>query len=187
MNVIKTDVLDVYILEPKVFGDNRGWFMESWSKRKMEEAGLFYDFVQDNQSFSSVKGTIRGIHFQKGEHCQAKLVRCAKGSVIDVAVDLRKGSPTYKKWAAVELSAENKRQLLIPRGFGHGFVTLTDEVEFLYKADNYYCYESEGSVRWNDPEIGVDWGIDNPIVSEKDAKAPLFNEDENEYFVYEVK
>lgn len=187
MNVIKTDILDVYILEPKVFGDKRGWFMESWSKKKMEEAGLFYDFVQDNQSFSSVKGTIRGIHFQKGEHCQAKLVRCAKGSVLDVAVDLRKGSPTYKKWVAVELSAENKRQLLIPRGFGHGFVTLTDEVEFLYKADNYYCYESEGSVRWNDPEIGVDWGIDNPIVSDKDAVAPLFDDDKNEYFVYEVK
>lgn len=186
MNVVKTKLLDVYILEPKVFGDNRGWFMESWSKRKMEEAGLFYDFVQDNQSFSSVKGTIRGIHFQKGEHCQAKLVRCAKGAVIDVAVDLRKGSPTYKNWVAVELSAENRRQLLIPRGFGHGFVTLTDEVEFLYKADNYYCLESEGSIRWNDPIIAVDWGIDNPIVSEKDDNAPLFNE-QNPYFNYEVK
>jgi len=187
MNIIKTDIKDVYIIEPKVFGDKRGWFMESWSKRKMEEAGLFYDFVQDNQSFSSVKGTIRGIHFQKGKHCQAKIVRCSKGSVLDVAVDLRKGSPSYKKWVAVELSAENKRQLLIPRGFGHGFVTLTDEVEFLYKADNYYCPESEGSIRWNDPEIGVEWGVENPIVSEKDANAPLFNDKENKYFTYEEK
>lgn len=186
MNVVETKLKDVFIIEPIVFGDNRGWFMESWSKKKMEEVGLFYDFVQDNQSFSSVKGTVRGIHFQKGEHCQAKLVRCAKGSVLDVAVDLRKGSPTYKQWVAVELSAENKRQLLIPRGFGHGFVTLTDEVEFLYKADNYYCFESEGSVRWDDPAIGVNWGIENPIVSEKDAMAPLFD-DENEYFEYEVR
>jgi len=184
MKIIKTDIKDVYILEPKVFGDKRGWFMESWSKRKMEEAGLFYDFVQDNQSFSSIKGTIRGIHFQKGNYCQAKIVRCAKGSVLDVAVDLRKGSPSYKKWVAVELSAENKKQLLIPRGFGHGFVTLTDEVEFLYKADNYYCPESEGSIRWNDPEIGVEWGVEKPVISEKDANAPLFNDKENEYFIY---
>lgn len=187
MKIIKTDVLDVYIIEPQVFGDKRGWFMESWSKKKMEEQGLFYDFVQDNQSFSSVKGTIRGLHFQNGEHCQAKLVRCSKGSVIDVAVDIRKGSPTYKKWVAVELSEENKRQLLIPRGFAHGFLTLTDEVEFLYKADNSYCLESEGSIRWNDSEIGIDWGIENPIVSEKDSIAPLFDDINNEYFVYEVK
>lgn len=184
MNVIKTDVLDVYILEPKVFGDKRGWFMESWSKKKMEEAGLFYDFVQDNQSYSSVKGTIRGLHFQKGEWCQAKLVRCAKGSVIDVAVDLRKGSPTYKKWVAVELSEQNKRQLMIPRGFAHGFVTLTDEVEFLYKADNLYNFESEGSIRWNDPEIDVKWSVENPIVSDKDVVAPLFDDGKYEYFEY---
>ncbi len=187
MNVIETDVLDVYIIEPKVFGDKRGYFFESWSKKKMEDAGLFYDFVQDNQSYSSVKGTIRGLHFQNGEHCQAKLVRCAKGAVLDVAVDIRKGSPTYKKWVAVELSAENKRQLLIPRGFAHGFVTLTDEVEFLYKADNLYNFESEGSIRWDDPEIGVDWGIKNPIVSDKDAQAPLFDDKNFEYFTYEVK
>ena len=186
MNVIKTDVLDVYIIEPKVFGDKRGYFFESWSKKKMEDAGLFYDFVQDNESYSTVKGTIRGLHFQNGEHSQAKLVRCVKGAVLDVAVDLRKGSPTYKKWVAVELSAENKRQLLIPRGFAHGFVTLTDEVEFLYKADNFYNFESEGSIRWNDPEIGVEWGIENPIVSEKDEKAPFFDDTKFVYFTYEV-
>ena len=187
MNVIKTDVLDVYIIEPKVFGDKRGYFFESWSKKKMEDAGLFYDFVQDNQSYSSIKGTIRGLHFQNGEHSQAKLVRCAKGAVLDVAVDLRKGSPTYKKWVAVELSADNKRQLMIPRGFAHGFVTLTDEVEFLYKADNLYRFESEGSIRWTDPKIGVEWGVEDPIVSDKDANAPLFDDEKFEYFTYGVK
>lgn len=181
MNVIKTDVLDVYILEPKVFGDNRGWFMESWSKKKMEDAGLFYDFIQDNHSYSAQKGVLRGLHFQKGEDAQAKLVRCAKGAVLDVAVDMREGSPTYKKWVAVELSAENKRQLLIPRGFLHGFVTLTDEVEFLYKADNLYAPAADRGIRWNDPEIGVDWGIENPILSEKDANSPFLAESDIDF------
>lgn len=142
----------------------------------MEEAGLFYNFVQDNHSLSTVKGTLRGIHFQKGNKAQAKLVRCVRGAVLDVAVDLRHDSPTYKQWVSVELSAENKKQLMIPRGFGHGFVTLTDEVEFLYKADNYYAPEADGGIRWNDPEIGVDWGIDNPILSEKDKKNPFLKE-----------
>lgn len=173
MNFIKTEIEGVIIVEPAVFGDHRGFFMESYSKKVFEEAGFLYDFVQDNHSSSSVKGTLRGIHFQRGEKAQAKLVRCAKGAVMDVAVDLRPDSPTFKKWVAVELSAENKRQLLIPRGFGHGFVTLTDDVEFLYKADNYYAPEADGGIRWNDPEIGVDWGIENPILSQKDANAPL--------------
>ena len=186
MNVIKTDVLDVFILEPQVFGDNRGWFMESWSQQKMEEAGLFYNFVQDNHSFSANKGTLRGLHFQKGEAAQAKLVRCGRGAVLDVAVDMREGSPTYKKWVAVELSAENKRQLLIPRGFLHGFVTLTDDVEFLYKADGYYNHEADRNVRWNDPELNVDWGIENPILSDKDQKAP-FLKDSDIDFVYKAK
>lgn len=176
MNVLKTEVLDVVILEPQCFGDHRGWFMESWSKQKMEAAGLFYDFVQDNHSFSAVKGTLRGLHIQYGEDSQAKLVRCARGAVLDVAVDLRKGSPTYKKWVAVELSAENKRQLLIPRGFAHGFLTLTDDVEFLYKADNYYNPSADRNIIWNDAEINIDWGIETPILSEKDAKAPTLNE-----------
>lgn len=176
MKFIKTEIEGVVIVEPAVFGDHRGFFMESWSKRAMEEAGLHYDFVQDNHSSSTVKGTLRGIHFQKGEKAQAKLVRCVRGAVLDVAVDLRPGSPTYKKWVAVELSEENKRQLLIPRGFGHGFVTLTDEVEFLYKADNYYAPEAEGGIRWNDPEIGVQWGVENPILSQKDAVAPWFKD-----------
>lgn len=174
MNIIKTDVLDVYILEPKVFGDNRGWFMESWNKQTLEKAGLFYEFVQDNQSFSAHRGTLRGLHFQKGKYSQAKLVRCAHGTVLDVAVDLRQGSPTYKKWTSVELSAENKRQLLIPRGFAHAFLTLTDDVEFLYKADNYYAPESEQNIIWNDPEIGIAWEIETPVLSARDQNAPRF-------------
>lgn len=183
MNVIQTDVLDVYIIEPKVFGDHRGWFMESWSKRTMEAAGLFYDFVQDNHSYSAKKGTLRGLHFQKGDAAQAKLVRCVRGSVLDVAVDLRKGSPTFLKWAAVELSAENKRQLLIPRGFAHGFLTLTDDVEFLYRADSPYAPETERSIIWNDPDIGIDWRMESPILSEKDKIAPRFRECDAD-FVY---
>jgi len=172
MTVIKTAIADVYIVEPSVFEDSRGFFMESWSERAFEEAGFFYNFVQDNHSASTAKGTLRGIHFQRGEKAQAKLVRCIKGSVLDIVVDLRSGSSTYKKWISVELSAENKRQLLIPRGFGHGFVTLTDHTEFLYKADNYYAPEAEGGIRWNDPELGIDWGIDEPVLSQKDRGLP---------------
>lgn len=176
MKFTKTKLEGVVIIEPDVFGDHRGFFMESWSEKKMEEAGLHYNFVQDNHSMSSVKGTLRGIHFQKGDKAQAKLVRCVKGAVLDVAVDLRHDSPTYKQWVAVELTADNKKQLLIPRGFGHGFVTLTDEVEFLYKADNYYAPEADGGIRWNDPEIGVDWGVENPILSAKDEKNPFLKD-----------
>lgn len=176
MDLLRTKLEGVYILIPKVFGDHRGFFMESWSRRTMEEAGLFYDFVQDNHSLSTVKGTLRGIHFQKGDKAQAKLVRCVRGAVLDVAVDLRHDSPTYKQWVGVELSEENKKQLLIPRGFGHGFVTLTDHVEFLYKADNYYAPEADGGIRWNDPDIGVDWGISEPILSEKDTKNPFLKD-----------
>ena len=176
MNFIKTEIEGVVIVEPKVFGDNRGFFMESWSKREFEAAGLYYDFVQDNHSSSNVKGTLRGIHFQRGEMSQAKLVRCVRGSVLDVAVDLRPESPTYKKWVAVELSEENKRMVVIPRRFGHGFVTLTDDVEFLYKADNPYAPDYDGGIRWNDPEIGIDWGIDDPILSEKDETSPFLKD-----------
>lgn len=181
MKITKTKLDGVVIIDPDVFGDNRGFFMESWNKKKMEEAGLYYDFVQDNHSKSTVKGTLRGIHFQKGDKAQAKLVRCVKGAVLDVAVDLRKNSPTFKQWVGVELSAENKKQLLIPRGFGHGFVTLTDDVEFLYKADNYYAPEADAGIRWNDPDIGVEWGVESPILSEKDKKNP-FLKDSKELF-----
>jgi len=176
MNFIPTRLDGVYIVEPRVFGDHRGFFMESWSKRAFEEAGFFYDFVQDNHSYSSVKGTLRGIHFQRGEYSQAKLVRCVRGAVLDVAVDLRPESPTYGQWTAVELSAENKRQFLIPRRFGHGFVTLTDEVEFLYKADNFYAPAFDGGIRWNDAALGIDWGVEAPVLSEKDSALPLWKD-----------
>ena len=177
--IVDTKLPEVKTLEPDVFGDHRGWFMESWSKSKFEEMGIHLDFVQDNQSFTAKKGTLRGLHFQNGEWSQAKLVRVVAGAV----VDLRKGSPTYLQWVGVELSAENKRQLLIPRGFAHGFVTLTDNVEFVYKVDNDYNKESDRSVRFDDPSIGVEWGIADPILSEKDLKAPLLK-DSDCSFVY---
>ncbi len=181
MEFVKTALDGVYIVEPKVFGDRRGYFLETWSKRVFEEAGLNYEFVQDNFSSSTVKGTLRGIHFQRGDTAQAKLVRCTKGAVMDVAVDLRPNSATYKKWVAVELSAENNRQLLIPRGFGHGFVTLTDEVEFSYKADNFYNPSSEGGIRWNDPELGVNWGVTEPILSARDQSLPFFKDAKTDF------
>lgn len=181
MKVVSTDIEDLFIIEPQVFGDSRGWFMESWSQKKMEEAGLFYNFVQDNHSFSALKGTLRGLHFQKGSSSQAKLVRCVKGAVLDVAVDLRKNSKTYKKWVGCILSEENKKQFLIPRGFAHGFLTLTDNVEFVYKADNYYDPQADRNIIWNDEEINIDWGIENPILSEKDKKAPKLSESDVDF------
>ena len=176
MKIIKTELSDVLILEPKIFGDNRGWFMESWSDAKFAAAGLKYEFVQDNHSYSAQKGVIRGIHFQNGQAAQTKLVRCASGAVLDVAIDLRKGSPTYKKWVAVELSAENKKQLLIPKGFGHGFLTLTDDVAFLYKIDSPYNSNEDRSIRYNDPEIAINWGVTTPIISDKDENAPFLKD-----------
>ena len=181
MKVIETEIKDLYMIEPQVFGDNRGWFMESWSQKKMEEAGLFYNFVQDSHSFSEKKGTLRGLHFQKGSSSQAKLVRCVRGAVFDVAVDLRKNSKTYKKWVGCVLSEENKKQFLIPRGFAHGFLTLTDNVEFVYKADNYYDPQADRNIIWNDEEINIDWGIENPILSEKDKKAPKLSESDVDF------
>jgi dTDP-4-dehydrorhamnose 3,5-epimerase len=184
MKVITTNLKDVFILEPEVHGDHRGWFIESWAERTMKENGLNYNFVQDNHSFSAAKGTLRGLHCQNGEAAQAKLVRCTKGAIMDFVVDVRKGSPTYMKWISVELSAENHKQLLVPRGFLHGFMTLTEDVEFLYKVDNYYNKEADRSICWNDPELGVQWGIENPIVSEKDATAPLYRDSDID-FVYQ--
>ena len=181
MKVVSTEIEDLFIIEPQVFGDSRGWFMESWSQKKMEEVGLFYNFVQDNHSFSAIKGTLRGLHFQKGSSSQAKLVRCVKGAVLDVAVDLRKNSKTYKKWVGCILSEENKKQFLIPRGFAHGFLTLTDNVEFVYKADNYYDPQADRNIIWNDEEINIDWGIENPILSEKDKKAPKLSESDVDF------
>lgn len=186
MNIIKTDLLGVYIFEPKVFGDNRGWFIESWSEKTMDEAGFHYNYVQDNHSFSAEKGTLRGLHCQKGDSAQAKLVRCTRGAIMDIVVDVRKGSPTYKQWITVELSESNFRQLLIPRGFLHGFLTLTDDVEFVYKVDNYYDKENDRTVRWNDPEFGIHWGIENPILSERDANAPLYCDSDIDFLYYSI-
>ena len=185
MKATETNLQGVYILEPQVFGDARGWFMESWSQRKMEEAGIRAEFLQDNQSFSAQKGTLRGLHYQLNPMCQAKLLRCTRGKIFDVAVDIRKGSPTYAQWTGVELSAENKKQLFIPRGFAHGFITLTDDVEVQYKADNYYAPDCDGNIRWDDPEIGIEWPIAPVILSEKDKNAPLLKERTNLNFVYE--
>ena len=176
MKLVNTELPEIYIIEPTIFSDERGWFYESWSERKFLDKNLHYNFLQDNHSYSSSKGVLRGIHFQSGEAAQAKLVRCARGAVLDVVVDLRKDSPTYKKWISVELSAENKRQLIIPRGFGHGFVTLTDEVEFLYKADNLYNPTLDRNIIWNDRDLNISWGIDAPILSDKDSKAPTLKD-----------
>ena len=173
MKLTKTSLKDVYIIEPKVFGDNRGWFMESYSQAKFAELGLECNFVQDNHSFSAEQGTLRGLHFQLNPKCQAKLVRCTKGAILDVAVDLRKNSPQYKKWVAIELSAENKKQLFIPRGFAHGFVTLTADVEVQYKTDEYYSPEHDGGIRYNDPEIGVS-GVMATLSYHKKTKPPHF-------------
>ena len=177
MNFIKTDIDGVYIIEPKIWPDARGYFFESYNKKIFDEAGLIYDFVQENQSKSSY-GTIRGLHFQKGEFSQAKLVRAIEGTVLDVAVDLRAGSKTFGKHVAVELSAENNRQLMIPRGFAHGFSVLSETAVFTYKCDNVYNKASEGGLMWNDKDIGIDWKIpaDKVILSDKDRKHPSLKE-----------
>lgn len=174
INVIKTNIEGVVIIEPRVFGDERGYFMETWSQRDFDQQVRPIKFVQDNESKSSY-GVLRGLHFQKGDHSQSKLVRVLKGRVLDVAVDIRKGSPTFGKHVKVELTGENHRQLFIPRGFAHGFVVLSDEALFQYKCDNLYAPESEGAIAWNDPALGIDWQIppSDVILSDKDKHHPL--------------
>jgi len=169
----KTSIEGVYVIEPKVFGDNRGYFMETYNKSDFEKAGLEYNFVQDNQS-KSKKGVLRGLHFQT-KHLQAKLVRVVSGEVFDVAVDLRKGSKTYGKWTGVILSEENKKMFMIPRGFAHGFVVLSETAEFTYKCDEFYHPEDEGGIMWNDPEINIKWPFEGEVLlSEKDQhRLPL--------------
>lgn len=190
MKKIETKIEGVYIIESDFYGDNRGWFMETYNEEKFKQLGIDTVFVQDNMSFSAQKGTLRGLHYQKTPHCQAKLVRCTKGTVIDVAVDIRKGSPTYGQWVSCELSAENKRMFYIPRGMAHGFLTITDDVEFQYKCDNLYCKEAEGGIKYDDPTINVDWGSllngIEPLLSEKDKIAPRLQEC-NANFVYGEK
>jgi dTDP-4-dehydrorhamnose 3,5-epimerase len=176
MKITTTAIEGVVILEPKVFGDERGYFFESFSQREFEEKVCKTTFVQDNES-SSRYGVLRGLHFQKPPHAQAKLVRVVKGKVLDIAVDIRKGSPTFGHHVSIELSGENKRQLFIPRGFAHGFAVLSDEVVFQYKCDNYYVPHSEGGILWNDPALGIDWKLpeEDVILSEKDKKNVLLN------------
>ena len=189
MEVIKTEIDGVVIIEPRIFKDDRGYFYESFSQREFEEKVCRTTFVQDNQSKSSY-GVLRGLHFQKPPYSQSKLVRCIKGAVLDVAVDIRKGSPTFGKYVAVELTEDNHRQFFVPRGFAHGFAVLSEEAIFQYKCDNFYNKESEGSVAWNDPQLAIDWQIpaDKVILSEKDKLSKeladadyLFDYNENLY------
>ncbi|MFA5651915.1 MAG: dTDP-4-dehydrorhamnose 3,5-epimerase [Candidatus Paceibacterota bacterium] len=178
MKAIKTKIKDVLILEPDVFSDNRGWFFESYNKEKLDSLGINIDFIQDNHSYCVKKGTVRGLHVQNFPYTQSKLVRCTRGSILDVVVDLRKDSPTYKSWISVELSAKNKKQIFIPRGLAHGFLSLTANAECQYKVDNYYNKKSERGIRFDDPDIGVDWNYNNPILSIKDQDNPLLKNSE---------
>ena len=173
MEVIKTAIEGLVIIEPKVFGDARGYFFESFSQREFQEKVANIQFVQDNESMSKF-GVMRGLHFQRPPYAQSKLVRCVKGKVLDVAVDIRKGSPTYGKHVTALLTEDNHRQFFIPKGFAHGFAVLSESAIFQYKCDNYYAPQSEGAVAWNDPDLGIDWGVplEKAILSEKDMKHP---------------
>lgn len=182
-----TSLPGVLILTPKRFGDARGFFSESWNRATLAEHGITLDFVQDNHSLSSRVGTVRGLHFQSPPHAQGKLVRCGKGRLFDVAVDIRRGSPTYGQWTGVELSFENGRQLLIPAGFLHGFVTREPDTEIIYKCTDVYAPDCDGAIRFDDPDIGIDWGLPDgvtPLLSDKDSNAPLLRDFETP-FVYE--
>jgi dTDP-4-dehydrorhamnose 3,5-epimerase len=182
MEFTKTNLDGVVIVEPKVFGDHRGWFMETYNELNFFETGINVKFVQDNQSFSAAKGTLRGLHYQLDPKAQTKLVRCTKGAIYDVAVDIRKGSSTFGKWFGLELTEENKKQLLIPKGFAHGFMTLTEDVEVQYKVDELYAPECDRGIIWNDPKIGIEWPMDvKPLLSVKDEKAPLLKDAENNF------
>lgn len=186
MKLESTPLAGVLILTPKRFGDARGFFCESYSVKDFATQGLTFSFVQDNHSLSMQVGTVRGLHFQAPPHAQTKLVRCGRGRLFDVAVDIRKGSPTYGQWTGVELSFENGKQLLVPQGFLHGFSTLEPETEIVYKCDDYYAPDCDGAVRFDDPDIGIDWHMDGreAVLSDKDTTAP-FLKDFDSPFVYE--
>lgn len=177
MNIIETGFDGLLTIEPKVFGDERGYFFESYNAKAFQERGILNTFVQDNESFSQY-GTLRGLHFQKGDSAQAKLVRVVKGRVLDVVVDLRRSSSTFKKVFSLELSEENKRMFLVPRGFAHGFITLSETAIFQYKCDNFYSPENEGGLAWDDPELNIDWRVprEKIILSKKDKENPLLTE-----------
>ena len=174
MEIIKTKIDGLLIIEPTVFKDDRGYFFESYNEQRFKELGIKDDFVQDNQSCSQ-KGVVRGLHFQKPPFAQAKLVRVLRGAVLDFAVDIRKGSPTYGQYVSTLLTADNFRQFYLPTGFAHGFAALEDDTVFAYKCSNFYNKASEGSIRWNDPDLNINWNIENPVLSEKDKVSPLFN------------
>jgi dTDP-4-dehydrorhamnose 3,5-epimerase len=176
MQIIQTPLAGLLLVQPKRIGDVRGWFSESYSRAAMQAAGLHLDFVQDNHSLSGPVGTLRGLHYQRPPQAQNKLVRCTRGVIYDVAVDARSGSPSYGQWFGAELSAENGTQLLVPIGFLHGFVTRSAGAEVQYKVTAPYAAECDGAVRWNDPDLAIDWGIDAPVLSAKDAAAPLWSD-----------
>jgi dTDP-4-dehydrorhamnose 3,5-epimerase len=176
MQIEKTALEGVVIVTPQRFGDARGWFSETWNAARMRAAGFDLAFVQDNHSFSAEVGTLRGLHYQRPPHAQDKLVRCTRGAIFDVAVDFRSGSATYGQWVGVDLTAENGRQLLVPKGFLHGFVTRLPDTEVQYKCSDVYAPDCDGGVRWDDPDIGIDWGVTSPVLSAKDAVAPLLRD-----------
>ncbi|MET3601484.1 dTDP-4-dehydrorhamnose 3,5-epimerase [Martelella mangrovi] len=183
MDIKNTEIGDLILLTPKRFGDERGFFSESWNRKTLADAGIDIDFVQDNHSLSRAVGTVRGLHFQSPPHAQAKLVRCGRGRLLDVAVDVRKGSPTYGQWFGVELSFENGKQLLIPAGFLHGFMTLEPDTEIVYKCSDYYAPECDGSVRFDDPDIGIEWPLSGVelTISAKDREAQSFADFESPF------
>ncbi|MCF8009655.1 MAG: dTDP-4-dehydrorhamnose 3,5-epimerase [Halanaerobiales bacterium] len=171
MDILKTKIKDLLIIEPLIHRDSRGWFTETYSKREFESYGIFIDFVQFNHSMSKKKGTLRGLHFQEVPKTQTKLVRCTKGAILDVAVDLRESSKTYGEWVSVELTSDNKKQFLIPKGFAHGFVTLKNNTEVQYQVDEYYSPKHEKTIRYDDPDISIFWNVEEPILSKKDRGA----------------
>lgn len=173
---VETKLRDVFILEPAVFGDHRGFFMESYNKETFESLGLSFHLVQDNHSLSVEKGVIRGLHYQRSPKAQTKIVRVLTGAIYDVVVDLRKESPTFGQWLGVHLTAENKRQLVVPKGFAHGFCTTAPNTEVLYKVDEYYSPEHDSGILWNDPMLSIDWPVEAPILSDKDRKQPSFKD-----------
>lgn len=176
MKITQTDIKDLIIIEPKVFGDHRGWFVESYNEKVYFDNGINIEFKQDNHSSSKEKGVLRGLHFQNYPYAQTKLVRCTRGKIWDVAVDLRKSSPTYLKWFGIELTPENHKMLFIPQGFAHGFITLEEDSEVQYKVDNYYDPTTDRSIKYDDPKIGIKWPIENVILSDKDKNAPYLKD-----------
>jgi dTDP-4-dehydrorhamnose 3,5-epimerase len=180
MEIIETKIPGLLIIKPQVFEDDRGYFFESYNLEKFESAGIDVRFIQDNES-KSQKGVLRGLHFQNPPHAQGKLVRVMRGAVLDVAVDIRKDSPTYGQWESIVLSGDNKMMYWIPAGLAHGFLTLEDDTIFFYKCTKTYNKESEGSIRWNDPDLNIDWGTNNPLLSEKDMISPLFKDFETQF------